>query len=265
MNPGKKIRLRRIINPRTEKTVIVPMDHGVTVGPLEGLRDMNKAISEVRAGGADAVIAHKGLAGLYADQFGRDLSLIIHLSASENLGTFPIRKFLVGSVEEAIGLGADAVSIHVNIGDRFDGEMLADFGAVSGECERLGMPLLAMMYPRGVNVPDEKNVEVVAQAARIGAELGADIVKTNFTGEVESFRQVIEGCPVPVVIAGGEKGGDRETLQAIEDSMAAGGAGVSIGRNVFQHPDPRKMTEAVCAVVHQGKAALAVSDELRRD
>jgi len=113
------------------------------------------------------------------------------------------------------------------------------------------MPLLAMMYPRGkgINQFDEK---AVALAARVGAELGADIVKTNFTGSVESFRRVVEGCPVPVVVAGGEKmNSNEEILKMVEMAMEAGAAGVAIGRNIFQAENPRLMTKAISMIVHE--------------
>jgi DhnA family fructose-bisphosphate aldolase class Ia len=157
----------------------------------------------------------------------------------------------VTTVEEAVALGADAISIHLNIGADDTPKMLDDAGHISRECKRFGMPLLMMMYPRGKKVSDEKNVEVVKTAARIGAELGADIVKTNYTGDKESFRQVVEGCPAPVVIAGGSKGTDKEVLQMIQDAIEAGAAGVAMGRNSFQHENPAKFLKAVSLVIHE--------------
>ena len=115
-----------------------------------------------------------------------------------------------------------------------------------------GMPLVAMMYPRGRKVKSENDVEAVKLAARIGAELGADIVKTNYTGEIDSFREVVEGCPAPVVVAGGPKmGTNRDVLQMVWEAIQAGGAGASIGRNVFQAPDPTKMVRAIVKIVHE--------------
>ena len=108
-----------------------------------------------------------------------------------------------------------------------------------------------MMYPRGPEIADEHDVEAVAHASRIGAELGADIIKTNFTGSVDSFRSVVESCPVPVLIAGGAKmETPQDILQITEDSIKAGGAGLSIGRNVFQYGNPMLMFKALSAIVH---------------
>jgi fructose-bisphosphate aldolase/2-amino-3,7-dideoxy-D-threo-hept-6-ulosonate synthase len=153
-------------------------------------------------------------------------------------------------------MGADAVSVHINLGSETEAEQLEILGCVSERCDFWGMPLVAMMYPRGKNIPNSNDVSVVAHAARAGAELGADIIKTNYTGDPESFRKVVDGCPVPVVIAGGPKTEtDMEFLQMIEGAMEAGARGVAIGRNVFQHEDPTKMTQAISSIVHRGLKA----------
>lgn len=258
---GKKIRMERILDRNTGRTVIVPMDHGISVGPVAGLKDMKDAIGQVADGGANAIVMHKGLVESGHRRRGRDIGLIIHLSASTSLSVYPNAKTLVCCVEEAIKLGADAVSIHVNLGNGQEKEMLRDFGQVSYEARTWGMPLLAMIYPRGENIDDEYDVRVVKHAARVGDEMGADIVKVSYTGSVESFREVVEGCSVPVVIAGGSKmDSDRDILEMVRGSIDAGGAGVSIGRNVFQHRTPRKMVEAISAIVH---GAADVDDALK--
>jgi DhnA family fructose-bisphosphate aldolase class Ia len=131
--------------------------------------------------------------------------------------------------------------------------MLEMLGNTARECYRWGLPLLAMMYPRGDGI--EVNVDTVKLAARVGAELGADIIKCPYTGSTESFEKVVRGCPVPVVIAGGSKMSDSETLTMIEDAMKAGAAGVSMGRNVFQHENPEAFVKVACAMVHKGVSA----------
>jgi fructose-bisphosphate aldolase / 2-amino-3,7-dideoxy-D-threo-hept-6-ulosonate synthase len=257
---GKRIRMERIINRNTRKTVIVPMDHGISVGPIAGIRDMKTTIAKISEGGANAIVEHKGLVGEGHRGTGKDIGLIIHLSASTNLSVYPNAKTLVCTVEEAIQLGADAVSIHVNLGNGQEKEMLADFGRVSSEARTWGMPLLAMIYPRGKNIVDEYDVNVVKHAARVGFEMGADIVKVSYTGSTETFREVVSGCAVPVVIAGGPKmDSDRDILEMVKGSIDAGGAGVSIGRNVFQHRDPTAMVRAISAVVND---AATVDDAL---
>jgi class I fructose-bisphosphate aldolase len=248
---GKQIRMERIMNRNTGRTVIVPMDHGIATGPIDGLKDMKMAIENVSMGGANAIVEHKGLVSAGHRRKGGDIGLIIHLSGSTSLSPFPNSKTLVCSVEEAIKLGADAVSIHINLGDDQEKEMLKDFGRVSYEARTWGLPLLAMIYPRGEKIKDEYDVSVIKHAARVGNEMGADIVKVSYTGSVETFREVVEGCSVPVVIAGGAKmDSDRSILEMVKGSIEAGGAGVSIGRNVFQHKDPKKMVRAISSIVN---------------
>jgi predicted phospho-2-dehydro-3-deoxyheptonate aldolase len=252
---GKRIRMERIKNRNTGRTVIVPMDHGISMGPIDGLQDMKRAIHDVAEGGANAIVEHKGLVVEGHRRQGKDIGLIIHLSASTSLSPYPNVKTLVCSVEEAIKLGADAVSIHINLGNGQEKEMLNDFGRVSYEARMWGMPLLAMMYPRGEKIKNEYDVDAVKHAARVGDEMGADLVKVSYTGSMETFKEVVTGCAVPVVIAGGPKmDSDREILEMVKGSIEAGGAGVSIGRNVFQHKDPTQMVRAICAIVHDGKS-----------
>jgi len=240
------------------------MDHGVSVGPIEGLVDMPGIIDKVSRGGANAVILHKGIVGSGFRGYGKDIGLIVHLSGSTIAGPDVNNKVLVASVEEAIRLGADGVSIHINIGADAEPEMLKDLGVVAESCDKWGMPLLAMMYPRGEKIKSEHDPKWVKMAARIGAELGADIVKTNYTGSVDSFREVVEGCPVPVLIAGGPKmGNDREILEMVFGAMKAGARGISIGRNVFQHKNPEKMVRALAKIVHDGKSIEEAMEELR--
>jgi class I fructose-bisphosphate aldolase len=265
MNIGKAIRLERIMNRNTGRTVIIPMDHGISIGPVEGLIDWTATVDAVAEGGANAIVQHKGLVETGHRGSGKDVGLIIHMSASTSLAPDPNSKTLVCTIEETIQFGADAVSIHINIGAEDEKEMLHDFGIVSQEARRWGMPLLAMMYTRGPKIKNQYDPEMVKHAARVGAELGADIVKVPYTGTPETFRDVVEGCFVPVVIAGGEKmDTDEDILEMVKGSMDAGGAGVSIGRNVFQHRDPSKIVSAISQIVHGGASveeALKILEE----
>jgi len=246
---GIEKRLARIFRA-DKKTVIVPMDHGVTLGPVEGLRDMRSTISNLLEAKVDAFVIHKGIARTVNTG---DAGLIVHVSASTKHSPDLNRKVRVCSVLGALRLGADAVSVHINMGAPSEAEMLIELGDVADECHAYGLPLLAMMYPRGPSIQSEHEKTVVAHAARLGAELGADIVKTNYTGDPESFKEVVASCPVPLIIAGGPKAKtDRDIFQMVYDANAAGCAGVSIGRNVFQHKDPRNMARALVAIVHDG-------------
>ena len=248
MNTGKTRRLRRIMQ-QDNRTVIVPMDHGVTVGPIPGIINMQQITDKLLKGKADAILVHKGIAK-HIDV--GNAGLIVMLSGMSNLSPNINGKVQVCSVQEAIRIGADAVSVHVNVGAQDEDKMLRNLGKVSDECEIFGIPLLAMMYPRGPKIQNEHAADMVAHAARIGAELGADIIKANYTGSIETFKGVIESCPVPVVIAGGPKCKSLEdVLQTTFDSMKAGAAGISIGRNVFQCDDPTQIVKALSAIVHK--------------
>lgn len=248
MEPGKERRLKRIFRD-DNRTVIVPMDHGVTAGPVKGIVNMQEIIDKLLQGGVDAVVIHRGIAK-HVDI--GNAGLIVHLSGITKLGLDPDNKVQVCSVKEAVRIGADAVSVHVNIGAQQEDKMLVKLGRVADDCDSYGMPLLAMMYPRGPKIPNQHAVDVVAHAARLGTELGADIIKTNYTGDAETFKEVVQSCCVPVIIAGGPKIETvREVLQMVYDSIKAGGAGLSIGRNVFQHENPAKMVKALSAIVHK--------------
>jgi len=253
------------MNRDTRRMVIVPMDHGLSMGPIAGLEDMTTIVNKVAEGGANAVILHKGIVRAGHRGYGRDIGLILHLSGGTSLGPDPLGKVPVATVEEAIKLGADAVSVHINVGAPNEPEQLRSLGDVAEICAGWGMPLLAMMYPRGPKVKSEHDPAMVAHAARVGAELGADIIKTNYTGGIDSFKKVVRGCPVPVVIAGGPKmATDRDVLEMAAEATKAGGAGVSIGRNVFQHRNPVGMVRALVKIVHEEASVERAMRELKR-
>ncbi|MGZ4880504.1 MAG: 2-amino-3,7-dideoxy-D-threo-hept-6-ulosonate synthase [Halobacteriota archaeon] len=262
MEIGKLVRLERITNRNSGNIVVIPMDHGISVGPVKGLVNLSDMVNKVAAGGANAVLMQKGMVPHGHRGYGRDIGLIVHMSASTSLGPDPNDKVLVCSVEEALKVGADAVSVHVNIGSETEAKQLQKLGNVSESCTEWGMPLLAMMYPRGAKVTDQYAEEFVAHAARAGAELGADMIKTNYTGDPDSFARVVKSCPVPVIIAGGPKvETDAELLQMISDAIAAGARGVAIGRNVFQHDKPTEIVRAIARIVHEDTS---VNDALKQ-
>lgn len=244
--------MERIIDRESRRTIIIPMDHGMSVGTIKGLEDMASMVDKVAEGGANAVLEHSGMVGAGHRQHGRDIGLIVHLSGATELAPDPNKKVLVCSVERALKMGADAVSIHINIGADDEPEMLEDAHKVVESCREWGVPLIAMVYPRGKKIDDEHDPEVVNVAVRAGAELGADIVKTNYTGDIDSFKYIVESVPVPVIIAGGPKmDTTEELLNMVYDSIQAGGSGVAFGRNVFQSKNPTKIVEAICKIVHK--------------
>lgn len=247
---GKEIRLRRLFR-YSKRLFIVPMDHGMTVGPTSGLVDIRKTVKAVAEGGADAVIVHKGLARRIIDLVHPGgCELIIHLSASTSISPEPNRKEMVSSVMHAIRLGATAVSAHVNLAGSYESQMLKDLGRLAEECDLWGMPLLAMMYVRDGTRESEYDAAKIKHAARVAEELGADIVKVNYTGSPETFAEVTSAVSIPVVIAGGPKIDSNGGLLAmVEDAVKAGAGGAAIGRNVFESAHPAVLAASIRSVL----------------
>lgn len=261
---GKMIRIERIMDRDSRNMVIMPMDHGMSDGPIKGLIDIADTVNKVAKGGANAVLMQKGMIAHGHRGYGLDVGLIIHMSASTSLGPDPNDKVQVCTVEEVVKMGADAVSIHINIGSETESDQLQKLGSVAEQCNEWGIPLLSMMYPRGKNIKNPHDPELVAHVARIGAELGSDIIKTVYTGDPDSFRNVVNGCPVPIVIAGGPKTNtDKEFLEMIQGAIEGGARGVAIGRNVFQHADPVKMTKAITQIVHKNTSVEEALEALK--
>ncbi|MFC4360104.1 2-amino-3,7-dideoxy-D-threo-hept-6-ulosonate synthase [Halobium salinum] len=254
MDTGIQARLTRISTD--DRYLIVPMDHGITLGAVTGLADIESTIDAVTRGGADAVLTQKGIAPrVHGNTNGA--GYIVHLNASTVVGPDSNDKRITGSVEEALRAGADAVSLHLNVGSDYEGKQIEDLARVTEEAHRYGVPVLAMTYARGVNLEGddpEHDPEYLAHASRLGEELGADVIKTAYSGDADSFERVTESTRLPVVIAGGAKGTDRRTVSNVRGAMDAGAAGVSMGRSIFQHEDPEAIARAVAAVVHDDRS-----------
>jgi class I fructose-bisphosphate aldolase len=243
---GKALRLARIFDA-DGRMLIVPVDHGVTIGPLGRLSDLPGLVSTISGGRPDALLCHRGVvqAGLLSPR----TAVVLHLSAGTTLCGSSHAKALVCRLEDAVRLGADAVSVHVSLGSACDTEALKQLGKVSSACLAWGMPLLAMMYCQDRSPQD--GPASVAHSARIAAELGADIVKVPFTGDAESFRAVVESCFVPVIVAGGAHIGDPQ-LEAVRLALDVGAAGACIGRGVFQAEDAPGALVSLRNLVHGG-------------
>ena len=248
---GCKRRVRRLFSARSDKTILLPLDHGVTEGLLTGLEDMKTLLQQLDPKLVQGVILHKGLARELGSFVDTRQNLIVHLSAGTRHGLPPYNRSLVCSIQEALRIGADAVSVHINIGNDLEDRMLSDLGMVVDEAHQLGIPVLAAVFARGGQIVNELDPTLVAHCIRLGAELGADIVIVPFSGETDSFARAIAACPVPVLIAGGPRQpGFENFLQMIKQVMDTGAKGVSIGRNIFQHPEPIKALEMIAEIVH---------------
>lgn len=257
MTTGLDARMNRLATDG--RIVNIPMDHGITIGATNGLKDVESTIDAVTRGGADCVLTQKGLARrVHPNKNGK--GYVIHLNASTTMGPDANDKRLTGSVIEAVRAGADAVSIHLNIGSEHEPRQLEALATVTKDAQEYGMPVLAMTYARGEGI-DEHHAENLAHAVRIAEEAGADIAKTAYSGDAASYRDVVDAVSIPVIMAGGDPASDRRMLQNVRDAMDAGAAGVSMGRSVFQHEDPEAMTRSVSSIVHDDASVPAALDE----
>ncbi len=259
---GKEIRLNRILHPKSRRSFVLALDHGISVGPIPGMESISQTMEQMGDGTLDAVVLHQGMAHRVAPLFRKHarLGLIVHLSASTDLAPDANAKRLVCSVEHALRLGADAISVHVNLGSRTEGDMLADLGAVSMAAQQWGMPLLGMLYVRGENIRDSSDPKVVAHALRVAMELNVDLIKVSYTGDPESFARILEPVDIPVIAAGGARlESDEAVLRLVADMLRAGASGVSFGRNIFQSSRPRLLSKAISAMLHHG---VSVEDAL---
>lgn len=250
---GKALRLKRIVSGADGRTVILPLDHGVSRGPLPGLERVADAARAGINGGADAIVLHKGMLRCLDSAAAPLPGIIMHLSASTALGPSPYRKVLAGDVEEAIRRGADAVSVHLNLGNEFEHEMLRDLGLVGRSCLQWQIPLLVMAYACWNAGP--ASGPQIAHAARVAAELGADVIKLPFPGDYDVLAGIASNIPVPVVIAGGVSGPVGQLFERIEKSLQAGARGIAAGRGVFQHKNPEAVLGAIRGIVHRGIGA----------
>ncbi|MBC7358818.1 MAG: fructose-bisphosphate aldolase [Desulfacinum sp.] len=263
---GKRLRLRRFFSRGDGRLVLFPLDHGVSCGPVAGLEELHRVLSYGVRAGADGVVLHKGMMTCLEKVSGPLPGIFMHLSASTQLGPAFHGKVLVGSVEEALGRGADGVSVHVNLGDDAEPQMLRDLGTVGEACFRWGVPLLVMIYVRGAHAPKPVTDEAVAHAARVAGELGADLIKIPAPRDPEAMERIARCVPVPVVMAGGAKEADEAAfLERIQTGLRAGLAGVAVGRNVFQHRDPEAFLKAIVGLVHEGLSAQEAAKPWRRN
>jgi len=267
---GKQIRMRRLIRQETNSSVICALDHGMTSPVfLDGLFNTLARTREAVAGGANVFMMSRGFANRCAGEFQRDTALALMLSASS--AGRPAGQVItaIGSVEEALRLGADAVVVYTALAGDNEDWMISYLSDVGEACEELGMPLIAEAeWPNAYQTLDTFSTNLgndyLKRNARLCAELGADIVKVNWSGDAGSFGEIVRACNSPVVIAGGTVVSDAELLTRFEQGRGVGAVGCSVGRNIFQHSNPEAMTRAIARVWHDkwsAKQALGELDE----
>jgi len=256
MDWGMANRMARLIQPDGH-CMFLPIDHGYFQGPTRMLEQPGETIKPLLPY-ADALFATRGVVRAVVDP-AMDQPVILRVSGGTSMvGDDLANEGLTTSMEDAVRLNVSAVGISVFIGTEYEKQSLLNLGKLVDEGEKYGIPVMAVTAV-GKEL-EKRDARYLALCTRICAELGAKVVKTYWC---EDFDKVVYGCPVPVVIAGGAKmNSDREILEMVKGAIDAGGAGVSIGRNVFQHAHPRKMVRAITAIVHHGATVAGALEQL---
>lgn len=266
---GKRIRLGRLIDPASGSCRIVALDHGMTSPQfLEGLSDTAAKVRESVRGGANVLMLGRGIAGSCWDAFAGRASLALMLTAAAAGRPTGATITPISSVEEALRIGADAVVVYVALSGDDEPDMIRYLSAVGEKCDSLGVPLIAEAefpnaYASRNSVDSQYGVSYLRRNARLCAELGADIVKVNWSGDQQSFASIVQACGRPVVLAGGPVVPDEELLGRMEQARDGGAIGYSVGRNVFEHENSEAMTRALTSIFKSGASAKQALRELR--
>ncbi len=246
---GKARRMSRLFVGEKQRCLLSPLDHGGWLGPVKGLDRPQKIVEQVIAGGANAILASPGFlrAAAPALTLTPATGLVLRVSLTAGLSAQGTQETPIAQLDTALRLDADAVAVSVFFGREGDLEIYRWLAELIRTCEPYAMPVVAEMMPPGDRAFD---AAAIAHAARIGMEIGADVVKTNYCGDVAQFAEIVAAVPVPIIVAGGPKtAGDDSTLQLVRDALAAGAAGVAIGRRVWQSADPAGVTRQIRAVM----------------
>ena len=270
-NVGTAMRLKRVIDP-DGVSVICALDHGMTSPTfLEPLADIATRTQEAVAGGANVIMMSKGMIRVAEEAFAPTTSLALLLSASAGPDGDRPEIVQIAEVEEALILGADAVVLFTALGGDTEAAMVDILAGVGRECAALGMPFIAeaefpTTYATVEELKQQYGFEYLRRNVRLCAELGADIVKTNWPGDQDAFARCVEAANgVPVVLAGGSRLEDSELLTRMEQAMAAGAIGCSVGRNIFMHTHPEAITRALSRVIRERWEATKALDALREE
>jgi DhnA family fructose-bisphosphate aldolase class Ia len=265
---GKRFRLKRVIDGHGV-SLICALDHGMTSPRfLAPLADIETRVREAVAGGANAIMVSKGMCRMAEAGFAPDTAVCMLLSASSRPQNERPDIVAIAQVEEALRLGADAVVLYVSLEGDDEPVMLRTLAEAGRECERLGMPLIAeaefpTTYAAVEGLAQQYGFEYLQRNVRMCAELGADLIKTNWPGDGESFGRLVECAGgLPTVLAGGSRISDLELLQRQEAATEAGAIGCSVGRNIFMHDDPQAITWALSRVIRERWSAAEALREL---
>ena len=234
---GKNRRLGRLLRGPDRRCLMVPLDHGPWLGPIRGIDRPRPIVKQVLAGGANALLVSPGITRAVEPIMGPDTGIVLRVSITLGLAPEARQETPVATAETALCLDADAVAVSIFFGRGDEVATMRFLGTLTEQCYRYGMPVLAEMMP---SMDDAYDPEAIAHAARIGFEMGADLIKTNYCGDVEAFKDIVASSPVPIVVAGGPRrdSGEDGTLRMVKEIVEAGAAGVAIGRRVWQSRDP---------------------------
>jgi fructose-bisphosphate aldolase/2-amino-3,7-dideoxy-D-threo-hept-6-ulosonate synthase len=271
MSVGKAMRMKRVIDG-AGVSVICALDHGMTSPQfLEPLADIRTRTEEAVAGGANVIMMSKGMIRVAEPAFSPTTSLALLLSASASPTGDRPEIVQIADVEEALVLGADAVVLFTALGGETEAGMIDTLSAVGRECAQAGMPFIAeaefpTTYASVEELAAQYGFEYLRRNVRLCAELGADIVKTNWPGSGEEFGKLVEAVNgIPMVLAGGSRLEDAELLSRMEQAMAAGAIGCSVGRNIFMHRNPEAITRALSRVIRERWSAEKANDALTEE
>lgn len=235
------------------KAIYLAYDHGLEHGPVD-LKDKSidpAYILDLAVKGAyNAIVLQKGVAEKYYAPYKAQIPLILKLNGKTKLKAGEAISTQVCSVGEAVELGASAVGYTIYLGSEYEAQMLKEFGKIEEEAHRNNLIVIGWMYPRGKKVKDDKSPEIIAYAARVGLELGADMVKIKYCGSKECFKDAVKAAgKTKVVLSGGPKVSDEEFLEVVRNIMAAGAIGIAVGRNVWQKQNPLEITKELKKII----------------
>lgn len=250
-------RIRRLFCHADGRSILVPIDHGLYSGPMNAIQDPRR-IAQAVIPGADGLLLSPGFARAIAAELPASCALALRVGAINDQSPVQGYEAIFASIEHAVRCDADWVVHTLYIGGQQDAVAIRDAGALVEAADRYNVPVLLEFLPRD----DGWQPDQVAAWARLGAELGASAIKTIYTGDCESFARVTGGCPVPILVAGGPAlGTEVDLLRISEEVVAAGGAGLAVGRRVWQASDPARLLWVLGGIVH-GQVTLAEGAEV---
>ncbi len=252
MNAFSSRRMFRIFR-EDQRSLIVAMDHGSAMNVFPDLLDTERIIEEVVRNGADAFLTTFGIVKNFwraMKASGVILRLDGGVSTIKSEGKSYSQLF---SVEDALSLGADAVACMGLPGTDDEPNTLSYLSKIAAEAHLWDVPFMAEMIPGGFMKKELHTPDLIAQAARMGVELGADFIKTDYPRDIEGFKKTVQGVFRPIVVLGGSRSDDpRELLVLVKDAIDAGASGVAIGRNIWGFHKPGLMTAALRSIIHEG-------------